>query len=310
MQFGVHLPHLGRQAERDTIRGFAQRVEALGFASAWVSDHITWPAAVASRYPYSANGDFPAPFNVPWLEPIGTLLFVAGCTERLRLGTTVLILGYRPPVQTAKLLSTLDVLSGGRVILGVGVGWMREEFEALGMPFDHRGARADEQLEVFDALFTQDLPSYSGRFYQFPEVGFQPKPPHGHLPIWVGGHTDAAFTRTARYGDGFHAAFQTADVVAHEWAQVRAACAAQGRDPAALELSVRLYLGDYGGVNKAVAIAGDTDQMLAQIDAWARIGVTHLVLDPVAPRGVPGRLEALERFAADVLPRAGAKTTA
>jgi alkanesulfonate monooxygenase SsuD/methylene tetrahydromethanopterin reductase-like flavin-dependent oxidoreductase (luciferase family) len=151
MEFGVHLPHLGHQAERGPLMEFARKADQLGFHSGWVSDHVAWPTEVESRYPYSDNGDFPAPFNTPWLDPLGTLLFVAACTERLRLGTTVLILGYRPPVQTAKLLATLDVLSEGRAILGVGVGWMREEFEALGMPFDHRGARGDEQLEIFEA---------------------------------------------------------------------------------------------------------------------------------------------------------------
>ena len=114
-------------------------LNALGYHSGWVSDHIAWPSDIESRYPYTPDGAFPAPQNMPWLDPIGTLFFVAGCTERLKLGTTVLILGYRPPVQTAKAIASLDVVSEGRVILGVGVGWMREEFEVLGMPYDHRG---------------------------------------------------------------------------------------------------------------------------------------------------------------------------
>src|SRR3712207_5590268 len=155
VQVGRDLPHIARQASGAVVMAFARAAEALGFDSAWATDHIALPADVTSRYHYSATGDFPAPFNLPWLDPLGTLLFTAACTERIRLGTTVLILGYRPPVQTAKLIATLDVLSGGRTILGVGVGWMREEFDALGMPFDQRGARADEQLEIFEALFTQ-----------------------------------------------------------------------------------------------------------------------------------------------------------
>ena len=302
MRFGVHLPHLGRQADRANLTVFARRSEELGFDSVWASDHIAWPASIASRYPYNASGDFPAPFNVPWLDAIGTLLFVAACTERVRLGTTVLILGYRPPVQTAKLVATLDALSEGRLILGVGVGWMQEEFHALGMPYDHRGSRADEQLEIFEALFGTERPSYEGHFYRFPELGFQPKPAKGHVPIWIGGHTEAALQRVARYGDGFHAAFQTPEVVAEEWKQVRALCNDGGRDPAGLELSVRVYLGSYGGVNTATAIHGSPDDMLRQIDAYAAAGVTHMVLDPVAPGGVAGRLEALERFQAEVRP--------
>jgi probable F420-dependent oxidoreductase len=303
MRFGVHLPHLGRQASGAALRDFAREAEALGFDSGWVSDHIAWPAEVASRYPYTESGDFPAPFGVPWLDPLGTLLFTAACTERLRLGTTVLILGYRPPVQTAKLLATLDSLSDGRLILGVGVGWMREEFEALGMPFDHRGARADEQLEIFEALFTQESPAYEGRFYRFPAIGFQPKPPQGHVPVWVGGNTEPAFRRVTRYGDGFHAAFTPLPELEQHWARVRALCEQQGRDPAGVVLSARVYLDPAGTARPDVSLAGGPEQMAEQIAGYAAIGVSHLVLDITAPGGLAGRLDAMRRFAADVMPR-------
>ncbi len=306
MDYGVHLPHLGHQADRHSLTEFARRADALGYHSAWVSDHITWPAEVASRYPYSANGDFPAPFNTPWLDPLGTLLFVAACTERIRLGTTVLILGYRPPVQTAKMLATLDVLSEGRTILGVGVGWMREEFEALGMPFDHRGARGDEQLEVFEALFTQPLPAYEGRFYRFPGLGFQPRPVNGHIPIWVGGDTEAAFRRAARYGDAYHAAFEPLDAVSQHWARVQASAEEHGRDPSQLTLSVRVYLDFDRVVDPAKSLSGNPAQMREQVGRFAAAGVSHLLLDIVARGGVAGRQEAMERFAAEVMTGAGA----
>jgi probable F420-dependent oxidoreductase len=303
VKFGVHLPHLGRQASGAVLRDFAHEAEALGFDSAWVSDHIAWPADVASRYPYTEHGEFPAPFGVPWLDPLGTLLFTAACTDRIRLGTTVLILGYRPPVQTAKLLATLDTLSGGRAILGVGVGWMREEFDALGMPFDHRGARADEQLEIFEALFTQELPAYEGRFYRFPAIGFQPKPPHGHIPVWVGGNTEPAFRRVVRYGDGFHTAFTPVAELAQQWARVRELCEQQGRDPATVEFSARVYLDPAGTARPDVSVAGGSEQMMEQIAGYAAIGVSHVVLDITARGGVAGRTEAMRRFAADVMPK-------
>ncbi len=305
MKFGVHLPHLGHEGNRGTLIRFAQEAEALGLDSAWVSDHIAWPQEVASRYPYSESGDFPAPFDVPWLDPLGTLLFVAACTERIRLGTSVLILGYRPPVQTAKLIATLDVLSEGRTILGVGVGWMQEEFEALGMPFDHRGGRGDEQLEVFEALFTKTHAAYDGRFYRFPELGFQPKPPRGHIPIWVGGDTEAAFRRAARYGDGFHAAFTPLAELGEQCRRVEDLCREAGRDPAEVELSARVHLGPPERVNQSSGIFGSTDQMLERIDEYAKIGVSTLLLDPTAPGGVEGRLEAVRRFMSDVAPKAG-----
>ncbi len=302
MQFGVHLPHLGQQADGPTLARFARHAEELGYHSGWVSDHVAWPASFESRYPYSADGGFPAPNSLSWLDPLGTLTYVAACTERLKLGTTVLILGYRPPVETAKRIATLDVLSGGRTILGVGVGWMREEFEVLGMPFDHRGARADEQLELFEQLFTEARPSYNGRFYRVPEIGFQPKPVNGHIPIWVGGDTEPAFRRTARFGDCFHAAFTPKATLAAQWARVQQLSAGAGRDPASIEFSVRVFL-DFGGVSDPEkSIQGAPAQMLEQIAAYRAMGVTHILLDITARGGIGGREDAMERFAREVMP--------
>jgi probable F420-dependent oxidoreductase len=307
MQFGVHLPHLGHQATPEVLRSFAREAEALGFHSVWVSDHIAWPAALTSRYPYAENGEFPAPFGVPWLDPLGTLLFVAACTERVQLGTTVLILGYRPPVQTAKLLATLDVLSGGRTILGVGVGWMREEFEALGMPFDHRGARADEQLAIFESLFTEEASAYDGQFYGFPALGFAPKPPRGHIPVWVGGNTEAAFRRVVRSGDGFHAAFTPLADLGQQWARVRELCEQAGRDPATVTCSARVFLDPAGIGRPEVSVTGSSEQIVEQVAAYAAVGVSHLLLDITARGGVAGRTEAMRRFAAEVVPRVPAE---
>src|SRR5215213_5350941 len=232
MDWGVHLPHLGRHATRNGLTDFARRVETLGVHSGWVSDHVAWPRSITSSYPYTADGAFPASPDMPWLDPLGTLFFVAAATERLRLGTSVLILGYRPPVLTAKAIASLDVLSEGRTILGVGVGWMREEFEVLGMPYDHRGARADEQLEVFAALFGDENPQFDGSYYGFPEVGFFPRPVQAPVPVGVGGSTPAAYRRAARYGAAFHAAFQAPEEVGDAWRQVHEQCEAIGRDPA------------------------------------------------------------------------------
>src|SRR4051794_642343 len=300
MEWGIHLPQLGRQASREAIIRFAQRAEELGMHSGWVSDHIAWPQTIESQYPYSDDGSFAPPPDMPWLDTLGTLFFVAGCTERLRLGTTVLILGYRPPMLTAKAVASLDVLSGGRVILGVGVGWMREEFDVLGMPFDHRGARADEQLELFQTLFREPNPSYRGRFYEIPPVGFEPKPAGGRVPIWVGGDTEPAFRRAARFGDAFHAAFQPIDEVAAAWRRVQELAADLGRQ-GELELSVRLFLDPDGSMPAEKSIAGTTDEMTDTVGRWSDIGVTQILLDPVARGGSEGRLAALEQFMSDVI---------
>lgn len=302
MQYGVHLPQLGRTADRKTLIEWAEEADRLGLHSGWVSDHVAWPREIESKYPYTDDGSFPGGFDMPWLDPLGTLMFVAARTERLKLGTTVLILGYRPPVLTAKFWASLDVLSEGRTLLGVGVGWMKEEFDVLGMPYDHRGARGDEQLEVFDRLFSNANPSFDGRFYQFPEIGFSPKPVQSPVPIWVGGNSDAAFRRTARYGHCFHAAFQKRATVVEEWAAVRAACEAIGRDPGEVELSIRLYLDPEARMEPAKSIQGSADQMAATVADWAAIGVDHILVDVVAGGGPQGRLDALRSFMTDVAP--------
>lgn len=305
MDWGVHLPHLGRRVERRTIIDFAKEAERLGCHSAWASDHVCWPAEIASKYPYSDDGSFgPAP-DMGWLDALATLTFVAACTERIRLGTSVLIIPYRQPVLTAKQVASLDVLSEGRVILGIGVGWMAEEAAVLGMPFDHRGERSDEQLEIFRRLFKDKGPSFDGTYYSFPEVGFEPKPVQDPLPIWVGGSSKAAFRRVARFGQAFHAAFQPREVVADEWAAVKRECEAIGRDPAELRLSLRFYLDPAAAMPAEKSIAGSAEQMLETVGKLREIGVSHILLDPVARGGVEARLDALRGFMEDVAPRVG-----
>lgn len=296
MDWGFHVPQLGRQATREALIRFAQTADRLGAHSLWSSDHIAWPREVASKYPYTEDGSFPGGYDMPWLDPIGILFTIAGCTEHVKLGTTVAILGYRPPLLTAKAWSSLDVLSGGRALVGVGVGWMKEEFDVLGMPYDHRGARSDEQLDIYRLVWTQDEPSFEGKYYQFPTIGFSPKPIQNPLPIWVGGDTEPAFKRTVKYGQAFHAAFQKKAEVAAAWARIRELAEAAGRDPKEITLSTRLYLDPAGSMEPAKSIAGSDEQMADTIGQWADVGVTHILLDPVARGGADGRLAAVEHF--------------
>ncbi len=296
---------MGRGASRSALVEFCVEAERLGVHSGWVSDHIAWPNDIQSKYPYTEDGSFPAPNDMAWLDPIGTLLFVAAVTETMKLGQTVLIMGYRPPIQTAKLMATLDVLSEGRAILGAGVGWMKEEFEVLGMPFDHRGARADEQLEIFEKLFTESTPSYDGIYYQFPEIKFEPKPPQGRIPVWIGGASEAAFRRTARFGDCFHAAFEPLATVEAEWARIQELVVEAGRPVEDVTLSIRLYLDPAGNMKPSVSVAGSTEQMIETLAAWSAIGTHHVLVDITAPGGPSGRLEALQHFMTDVVPHVG-----
>lgn len=302
MDIGVHLPQLGRGATRSALVEFCAEAERLGVHSGWTSDHIAWPADISSKYPYSDDGSFPAPNTMAWLDPIGTLLFVAAITEKMMLGQTVLIMGYRPPVQTAKLMTTLDIVSEGRAILGAGIGWMKEEFEVLGMPYDNRGKRADEQLEIFDALFTQETPSYDGKFYSFPPIKFEPKPVQDHLPVWIGGSSEPAFRRTARFGDCFHAAFEPIETVEAEWKRVQELTVEAGRDLSEMQLSIRLYLDPSSSMKPPLSVAGSAEQMIETCNTWAAIGTDHILVDITAPGGPSARLEAMQAFMTDVVP--------
>lgn len=283
---------MGDPVDRASVADFAREVERMGFHSGWTSDHVCWPERIASAYPYSDDGAFGPPTEMAWLEAIATQLFVAGCTESLRLGFSVLILPYRLPVITAKQLATLDVLSGGRLILGCGVGWMWEEAEILGVPFDHRGARADEQLALFETLFRDERPRFDGNYYQLPTVGFEPKPVQNPLPVWVGGASAAAARRAARFGTGFHAAFEPMEQLIAQWARVRAEAEAIGRDPEELTLSVRLFLDPEARMPAGKSIQGSPQCMHDRVGELIDAGVGHVLVDPVVAAGITGSAEA------------------
>src|SRR2546425_10764058 len=200
MEFGFSLPGRGPLAEVDVVLKIAAKADSLRYSSLFVTDHIVLPASTAgSVYPYSATGQFPGGSRQDYLEPLTMLGYLARATKKIRLGTSVLVIPYRNPLTTAKMLATIDVLSGGRVILGAGVGWLREEFEALGAPpFAERGRVTDEYLSLMRAAWTKDPVTFEGRFYTVRDVHALPKPvQRGGIPIWIGGHTDSALKRTA-----------------------------------------------------------------------------------------------------------------
>jgi probable F420-dependent oxidoreductase len=214
-----------------------------------------------------------------------------------------LIIGYRPIVQQAKAWFTLDHLSGGRAIFGAGVGWMREEFDALGMPWDHRGERADEALEILQALWSERTVQFNGKFTSFGPVGFEPKPANGRIPVWIGGHTDAAYRRAARYADAFHGALCDLDKLASQWRGVRDACEQLGRDPSSIELT-QLSIMSFGAAPPVGgAIAGTPSQMVDLLGRYAELGVTHTVVMPSGEGGLEHRLDDIRRFATDVMPQ-------
>lgn len=293
MDIGCHLPVYGPATTRDVVVGFSRRMEALGFDSLWVSDHVVLPFTIRSRYPYSATGDFALPPTTDFLEPLTTLALVAGATERLRLGTTVLVLPHRHPLLVAKMFSTLDRLAPGRVILGAGVGWMREEIELFGVPHARRGAWSDEALRVIRACWAPgDRTSFRGEFFRFDDVGVFPKPAPGAIPIWIGGHTPRALRRVAELGDAWHAAFPSSDKMQSALAELREACRAAGRDFSTLTLTARVGL----------PARRPADELVAELKGLADLGVTHVVLESRA-RDLADMTATYERVAREVRPR-------
>lgn len=236
MKFGIAFANTGHFASRDGLVALAQGAEAAGFESLWTVEHVVFPSAYQSAYPYDPSGKMPMRPDTPLPDPLMWLAFVAAATERLRLATGILILPQRNPLVLAKELATLDDLSGGRVELGVGVGWLEEEFSALGVPFRERGRRTDDAIEILRKAWAGDEIAHRSDFFEFEQVSINPKPVNGAVPIHVGGHSEAAARRAGRIGDGFfpgRAGKELGDLI--DIARQTAADA--GRDPAAIEIT-------------------------------------------------------------------------
>jgi probable F420-dependent oxidoreductase len=304
MRFGCHLPTFGAMATRANLIAFARRMEALGYDSLWVSDHVVLPRAIRSRYPYSETGRFPLPPEAAFLEPLTALALVAGVTERVRLGTTVLVLPHRNPILTAKMLATLDHLSDGRVIAGVGVGWMREEIELLGGPFDRRGAWSDEAIRVMRACWRDGQASFEGECFRFDAIGVEPRPPRGTIPIWVGGESPAALRRAARLGDGWHSADPTVARLEASLARLRQECDREGRAPGDLAISLRAGLSIRPAPLGAerLPLRGSPAEIAADLARYRDLGVDTVLLEP-RYRDLDDLTRIFETFARDVRPR-------
>ncbi len=240
MKFGIGFANTGPFTAPDGARSMAVAAEAAGFESLWTVEHTVVPAGYESPYPYSADGRMPGPENSPIPDPLVWLSFLAGATSTINLGTGILILPQRNPVVLAKEAATLDVLSGGRLLLGIGVGWLAEEFEAIGIPFNERGARTDDHVAAMRALWSGEAASFDGPFTTFDRCFAQPAPTSGAVPIHVGGHSEAAARRAGRLGDGFFPASANPGDLAHLVDIARTTAAESGRDPDALEISTMI----------------------------------------------------------------------
>jgi probable F420-dependent oxidoreductase len=272
MKFGIRYCNTGPYVEPSAAVELVQAAEDAGFESAWTVEHTVIPHGYQSAYPYAAGGRLPGgdgDFVLP--DPQIWMAYVAARTSRIKLATGILILPQHNPVICAKQVATLDHMSGGRVLLGIGVGWLKEEFEALGVPFAERGARTEEYMHALRALWTMDKPTYQGRFVSFKDAYMRPKPANGTVPIIIGGHSKAAARRAGRLADGF---FPARGASAELLATVRAAAEEAGRDP------------------KSVEITASLPEDLNQLPAMAAAGISR-VLVPVT--GVAGLARVIGR---------------
>ncbi len=242
MRLGLMLPALGPLATGPGAAAnqlaVARHAEALGFESLWVPDHVIVPHVIRSKYPYSRDGAFAVPPEQGLLEPLVTLGFLAGVTERIRLGTWVMVLPHRNPIVTAKMWATLDVLSGGRMQMGAGVGWMEEEIRLLGAPFEKRGALSDEYLRAMRALWTEAEPRFAGEFVRFSGIACEPKPIQRPLPIWIGGESERALRRVVEHGTGWLAVANSFEAFRANRARLEAAAERAGRPFAGIDVQI------------------------------------------------------------------------
>jgi probable F420-dependent oxidoreductase len=308
VRLGVSLPNVGLDHDKEMLLSVAQAAERLGFDSVWAAHHVVLPYERESRYPYQRSGtEIAMSPGMQWLDPLVTLSMVAGATDRIGLGTSVLVLPYRNPVNLAAEVAALDVLSGGRLVLGVGAGWMREEFAALGIDAAERGARTDEGIEVLRTLWRDDPASFAGRFFDFENVVLATRPrTEGGPPIWVGGNTDPGLRRALRLGDGWHGFEVYPEDLPEMKARLGRLGEELGRDPAELDLSVARGLMPPGREEESFIperrmLGGSAQEIIDELGAYAEQGVDLVLIQvsllaPLVP-------EALEWVAGEILPQ-------
>jgi len=316
MKIGFNAPVAGPLSEPETLARICLGAEAMGFDYGAFSDHIVIPTDVNARYPYSETGEFPKGSWAGRHEQLTEIAFIAGKTSRLRLVTSIMVVPHRPAVLTAKILSTIDVLSGGRLTVGVGAGWLQEEFEAIGAPpFAARGAATDEYLRAFRALWTEDDPRFAGEHVKFGGITFAPKPVQKpHPPIWVGGESGPALRRAARLGNAWYPIgtnpTHPLDSLPRYRAgldRLRKAAGEAGRDPASLGLSYRVAKYGEGVPMKASdgerrLFSGSPAEIAGDLRALGDLGVTNV--DVSFPgNSADEMLESVKRFREDVVSR-------
>ena len=311
MKIGIALttsvtPAVTAEAQADYVRRVAATTEQAGYDSVWVSDRTVFPSDLTKRYPaiYGSGKADPDAQNV--LEAIATLSYVAGATSRVKLGISVLVLPLRNPVLNAKMITTLDVMSGGRTIFGVGVGWMPEEFASMGADFKYRGAQTDEHIEMYQALCTQDVADYQGEHFQISGMTFFPRPVQKpYPPIWVGGNSNVALRRAARLGDAWHGIRLTPEEIAAKKARLEDLCDANGRESNSVKTTLRATMvwgkSQRNPDGSRAKLTGGPDEIRNDLLAYKEAGLDYLVMS-VAAGDIDTTVNNVESFAAKAMP--------
>ncbi|MFM9850897.1 MAG: LLM class F420-dependent oxidoreductase [Hyphomicrobiaceae bacterium] len=320
MRFGINTQTRGPLATRNAYMAMADIGERYAYDFISVNDHVVIPAAISSHYPYSEEGSWSGAASGFCLDQLATLSFLAGCTRSLRLLTSVMVVPHRPAVLTAKMLATADVLSQGRLILGVGAGWLKEEFDILGAPYAGRGRATDEYIEAFKVLWRDDRPVYNGDFVKFDNVKFEPKPVQKpHPPIWVGGESDAAMRRVVRHCDAWYPGSNNPARRLDTPARLKAAIGdlhamseKAGRDPATIDVALTVQWPVSWEAQKATdgsrrVFTGSAADMAQDTAALAGLGVSHVSLQ-LGTDSLEETCARIQRFGEEVQPLVRAKS--
>jgi probable F420-dependent oxidoreductase len=306
MKIGMFLPHVGEQATKENIVYSAMEAEKGGIDSVWVLDRLLWPLNPQTPYVASADGSLPVEYqNV--LDPLTTLTFVAGITERISLGTSIIDMFFQNPVILGKRFATLDALSGGRVIAGLGLGWSKDEYEVSGIPYKERGSRADEYLQVLKKIWTEEVVEFRGQFYNIPASKIGPKPSQKpHPPILLGGFSPKIFSRIVNYTQGWigAAGFGPLNQLEQQIIALKEVARKHDKDPS----KVGIYMVSYPTILESspasnelrTPMTGTIEQIGSDIERLNAIGTDHLILGHIfspLTKDVRKMLEVTKRLA-------------
>jgi probable F420-dependent oxidoreductase len=307
MLVGVTVPNIGPLALSGAAIEIAEHAEQLGFASVWTVDHVVLPHVSSQSYPYTRQPGVSLPSDWPMLDPLVTLAAIAARTSRVLLGTGVYLLPLRHPVINARLAVSVDILSRGRLLFGVGLGWIKEEYEALGVSWNARGRLFDEQIDLLRTLWRDKAPGFDGAFWQVGGIGFEPKPVNGTIPLLIGGKNDISRRRAAKRGDGWH----LIDMEPNEIKAARTAlaedCRAAGRSPEQVPVSMYASLliaeQDLPDNERQFPLMASVDQIVAKLNAYRAAGLDHIVLAARGLNTLKEYKEIFDRIAGQILPR-------